>query len=326
MKKSFPSESDLISLFKRHFNTERCGHVMEGIGDDCAVLKDGNGGCFLISVDTVLQRTHIPREMTAEDIGRYAVNTVLSDIAAMGGTPLGLVFSIALPGDVKEGFVNRLARSMDDAAKEHGTCIVGGDTQKADEIIITGTALGKASKERLLLRSGAKKGDLLCVTGHIGSAAAGFYCLTKGVDGGDRFIKKALRPVARISEGLLISKYASACIDISDGLALSLHEIARKSRVGFTVYEEKVPKDEELSRISKKTGVPIREMLFYKGGDYELLFTVPPEKYGSLKDDFRQLKTPLDIIGEITSANTFIISASGLKEELQEIGWQAFCG
>jgi thiamine-monophosphate kinase len=121
MRLSALGEHGLIELFKREFGMSDCKDVVASIGDDCAVIGLGGGECLLVSTDTVLQKTHLPREMTPEQIGGYAVNVVLSDIAAMGGLPMGLVFSIALPSDLDEVFARKLARGMESAATEHET-------------------------------------------------------------------------------------------------------------------------------------------------------------------------------------------------------------
>ncbi|MFQ5801227.1 MAG: thiamine-phosphate kinase [Candidatus Hydrothermarchaeales archaeon] len=324
MKLSSLGEHKIVEMFEKHFGRRKCKDVLVSIGDDCAVLRLGDGECLLISTDTILQETHIPKEMTPAQIGGYAVNVVLSDIAAMGGSPIGMVFSIALPPGLDEDFVDRLAGGVESAAEEHGTCIVGGDTQEAREITITGTAFGRVKEKNILLRSGARVSDLICVTGDIGSAAAGFYCLTQGLPCKKRFIERALGPKARLEEGKIISKCASSCVDISDGLAWSIHEIARLSNVGSLIYEEKIPVDSELGGVSRLSGVSQREMVFYKGGDFELLFTVPPEKYEGLEEELKKLGSKMVVIGQITRGGNKVVDKNGKKLELEKRGWEAF--
>jgi thiamine-monophosphate kinase len=324
MKLSSLGERRIIEMFARQFGIRGCKDVLIPIGDDCAVIKFGGEERLLVSTDTIIQSSHIPKEMTPEQIGRYAVNVVLSDIAAMGGSPVGLVFSIALPADEDEEFVKSLAKGMESAASEHGTCIVGGDTQEAKEITITGMALGKAKEDNLLLRSNARVGDLICVTGTIGSAAAGFYCLIKNLPCPPTFIERALEPKARLEEGRIISKYANSCIDASDGLAWSVHEITVQSNVGSLIYEKKIPIDPELKKISGLSKAAEEETVLYKGGDFELLFTINPEKYEVVEKKLKKLGSMVTVIGEITKKGNKVVDEKGKTKELEKRGWQAF--
>lgn len=309
-------ERKIIKIFAKNF--DRCENATVGIGDDAAVFGFDSENYLVISTDIITQKAHIPREMTPLQIGKYVVNVNLSDIASMGAKPFGLVFSFGLPGDIDEKFIEELSKGMNDACREHGTCVLGGDTKEHSEIVIAGTVLGKVKKDRFLTRAGAKAGDIIGVTGKIGSATAGFYCLTKKIADADKFIKAALEPKARVKEGAVLSKYASACMDVSDGLAFSLHEIARGSNKGFRVYEERVPIDEGLERISQLSGVPVREMVFHKGGDFELLFTAAKDKFEALEREIN-----ITAIGEVTKKEA-IIQRGDKESELEPWGYDAF--
>jgi thiamine-monophosphate kinase len=309
-------ERKIIEIFTKNF--DRCENAAVGIGDDATVFEIDTENYLVVSTDIISQKRHMPREMTPFQVGKYAVNVNLSDIASMAATPLGLVFSFGLPGDIDEKFVEEMSKGINDACREHGTCVLGGDTKEHSEIVIAGTALGRVKKDGFLTRAGASVGDVIGVTGGIGSAAAGFYCLIKNIADADKFIKAALEPTARVREGEILSKYASACMDISDGLAFSLHEIAKASKKGFRVFYEKIPVGGDLKRISELTGVPVEEIIFHKGGDFELLFTAP-------KDKFEALETELDVmaIGEITESGA-IVQKDGKETELESHGYDAF--
>jgi thiamine-monophosphate kinase len=316
MKLKELGERKIIEIFARNF--DRCENAVVGIGDDAAVFKLDSENYLVVSTDIITQKAHIPREMTPLQIGKYAVNVNLSDIACMGAKPLGLVFSFGLPGDIDEKFVEELSKGINEACREHGTYILGGDTKEHGEIVIAGTALGKAKKDRFLTRAGARAGDVIGVTGKIGSATAGFYCLTKKIADADKFIKAALEPKARVKEGTILSKYASACMDVSDGLAFSLHEIARESNKGFRVYEERIPVDEDLNRVAELSGVSVREMVFHKGGDFELLFTAAKDKFEALEREIN-----ITAIGEVTESGA-IIEKGGRESELEPRGYDSF--
>jgi len=317
-------ERRIIQLFTGSFKKDRCRELLVASGDDCAVYKLGDGRLLLLSTDTVLEGTHLPREMTPEQIGSYAVNVTLSDVAAMGGRPLCLVFSVVLRPELEEGFALRLARGMEKAAMEHGTCIAGGDTQEGERLSIAGVALGMVQENRLLLRSTASVGELICVTGEIGSAAAGFYCLTRGLGGRRRLIARALEPKARLLEAQLLSRAASSCMDISDGLALTVHEIASQSGVGAVLYEENLPVDPEVYRVAEELDIPAREMTLYHGGDFELLFTVSKRSLPGLVERFREHEREVHVIGEVTEGRCRLVAREGGVEELERRGWQSF--
>ncbi|MEE9594714.1 MAG: thiamine-phosphate kinase, partial [Candidatus Hydrothermarchaeales archaeon] len=267
--------------------------------------------------------SHFPREMTPEQIGAYVVNANLSDIAAMGAVPFGMLVSLGLPGDLDEDFVEGIARGMDDECVRNGIHILGGDTKEQKELIIVGTALGKVQKNRILTRGGAKEGDLICATGNLGSAAAGFYCLTNGIKN-ERLINAALEPKARVKEGIALSKYASACIDISDGLGYSLHEISKLSDVGFVVREEDIPVDRDLEKVAEAVNVSAKEMVFSKGGDYELLCTISPEKYDDALAELKELNGGLTVIGEITEAGGRLMTEADVLEDVEARGYDSF--
>lgn len=323
MRLSQLGERKIIELFARHLGT--CEDVVLGIGDDACVFRLGPGDHLVVTTDLLTEKAHIPKEMTPRQIGAMAVNVNLSDLAAMGAKPLGLVFSLGLPPGLDAGFVEEMAEGMNEACQEHGTCIVGGDTKEHQEIVIAGTAFGRVGG-RYLTRGGAQVGDLICVTGTIGSAAAGFYCITRGLapEGRERFVKAALEPRARVKEGLVLVNHASACTDITDGLAWSLHEVAKRSGRGFLVYEDRVPIDWGIREVARLAGVSLREVLFHKGGDYELLFAIPPAALEEVRGTLEGLGAKVTVIGEVTPTGRRIVAPDGREEELEARGYESF--
>ncbi len=317
-------ERKLIKIFEREFGKTKCKNAVIGIGDDACVVKFGSK-YLAISTDALYQKTHMPREMTPRQIGKFAVNVNLSDIASMGAAPVGMVFSFGLPSHLDETFIKELSKGISEACRVHKTCVLGGDTKEHAEIVIAGTAFGSI-ENKILTRDAAEVGDLICVTGSIGSAAAGFYCLIKNLDinGKTKLIKAALEPKARIKEGILLGRYANACIDISDGLAFSLHEVARQSKRGFLVHEEKIPVSSSVKKIAELANVPLREIVFHKGGDYELLFTISQKKFTKMNEEIKKLGTEVAVIGEIKKRGKKILSLKGEKEELERRGYEAF--
>ncbi|MFQ5887928.1 MAG: thiamine-phosphate kinase [Candidatus Hydrothermarchaeales archaeon] len=328
MKLSDIGERKLIEIFAKEFRKNRCENVVVGIGDDATVLSWDDENYLVISNDMISKGSHIPKEMSPRQTGKYVVNINLSDIASMGAKPLSLVFSFGLPPDLDEDFVVELSEGINEACKEHETCILGGDTKEHSEIMISGTAFGIVGRDRLLTRSGAQIGDLVCVTGSIGLAAAGFYALVNDLNleknVRERAIKAALEPKARIREGIILGRYANACIDISDGLAYSLYEISRMSNVGTMIHEDKVPVDEDVKTISRLLEIKTDEVIFHKGGDYELLFTISPEKYNRLVEKMDEIGTTVSQIGEVTKEGLKLLNSRKEIIDLEPRGYESF--
>lgn len=322
MKLKELGERRAIRIFESIYGS--CEEAVLAMGDDACVLELDEKQYLVVSTDLLSRKTHFPLEMPPRVIGKYAVNACLSDIAAMGAYPIGLLFSYGLPGDTEEDFIRELARGVDEASREHDTCVLGGDTKEQEELLIVGVALGRVRKSRVLRRSGAKVGDLICTTGMMGSSAVGYYALIKGFKTPGWFLKAAYEPRARIKEGVAVSKYATACTDISDGLAFSLHEIAGASGVGFRVYGEKIPVDRELGRMAGLAGVGVDELIFHKGGEYELLFTLPEEHLTEVEKEMKALKTKLSVIGEVTERGGKLVRRDASVEDLEPRGYEAF--
>lgn len=201
MKLSDVGERSLVELARKI--CKRGARVRVGIGDDAAALDLDSRNCAVVTTDMLVASRHFPPGTLPEQMGRRAVVVNLSDLAAMGAKPLGLIFSVGLPRRLKVKFVERLVRGMDVAAREHGTYVIGGDLSESKEVVISGAAFGVAHKRELLTRSGAKVGDLIAVTGRLGAAAAGLKLLLKRlpVKSYRALVRAQLEPRARVREG-----------------------------------------------------------------------------------------------------------------------------
>jgi thiamine-monophosphate kinase len=321
MKLSELGERGTIKIFEDIYGD--CEKAVLAMGDDACILELDSQHYLVASTDLLSRKTHFPLEMPPGVIGRYAVNACLSDIAAMGAMPLGLLMSYGLPGDTDEAFIRELAMGVKKACAYHGTCVLGGDTKEQRELLITGVALGKVRKDRLLRREGARIGELILVTGEIGTSAAGYHAIAHNLKGTKRALEAAYKPRARLREGLVLGKYATSCIDVSDGLAFSLHEISKASGVGFRIFEEHLPVDEEALSIVKSPQER-KELLYYQGGEYELLFTLPKGRAEALKREFLSLGTRLSVIGKVTSSGGVVVTKKGSARKLEYRGYEAF--
>jgi thiamine-monophosphate kinase len=313
-------EKSLVELAKRVF--KKGPPVKVGIGDDAAVIDFEDGRSVVATTDMLAAKTHFPLDFTPEEMARKAVVSNLSDLAAMGARPICLLFSVGLPRDLEFKFVEQLVAEMNKAALEYNTYVVGGDLNESDDIIIAGTAFGLVKNKEILLRSGARPGNLIGVTGTLGAAAAGFKLPSK-VKG-----LKIPEPVARVREGRLLakSKYARGAIDITDGLAANLWQLSTSSKVKLTIERDKLPVSPIAEKFSKLTKIKIDELLLFGGEDFELLFTFKPEGLSELRDGFKRLGTKLTIIGKVEKGNGVFISKDGKIEELPDRGYEHFRG
>lgn len=254
---------------------------------------------------------------TGADIGFKLVAINVSDIAAMGGTPTRAVAIVQLGEGTSIELVDDIAAGMAEAATRWDLGIVGGDIGRGSDLALTLTLLGEVTAEPIL-RSGAHVGDVVCVTGALGGAAAGLVALRdgavslesvrdeihsgSGADGLAVLAARQLRPTARLEESSILPGAASALIDISDGLALDLERLCVASNVGCEIDTAAIPLDPELEHARSKLGAlpDFVELAFTGGEDFELLFTLREDRLGRVQDSMDELGTSVSVIGRIT--------------------------
>lgn len=315
----------------------RCGDLGErelvrkiteilGVGerDDCAMAVDGER--YLVwTTDMLHQRTDFPGIATPWQIGWMTIAVNLSDVAAMGAVPLGLLVAAGIPPETEISFVEEIFRGMKDCASRYGTGVLGGDLDSHDELTLTGTALGWVEKELVLRRRGARPGDLLCTTGTLGSGGAGLRVALEAegkVIEDDPILlaltKKLLEPTPRMKEGraLALTKSVTAMMDNSDGLALSLFDLAEASNVGFSVRKENIPIDPSVRRVAEDED-DATDLALYAGGDFELVFTVTPDR---IEDASKACE--LTVIGKVLEERIIVIKSDEGKRALEPRGYQ----
>lgn len=258
------------------------------IGDDCAELlnykdKFSNRKILIASTDAFVEDVHFERKyFSYYDIGYKSLAASMSDIAACGGTPRWSLVSLGIPqGDMK--IISALYKGMRDVCKKYGGTIVGGDTVYSPKMFVSVTAIGET--EKFVRRSGAKIGDIICITGALGGASAGLTALKNGIK--NPCIKRQLNPNPRIKEGKLLAKYATAMIDISDGLIIDLSHILEESQVSAKIFHKKLPIEKGVKEASRLAKISTDKFILSGGEDYELLFTVPPKLLTSAKKEGR---------------------------------------
>jgi len=299
------------------------GSILTGIGDDCAVLRPPSGRNLLITTDFTLEGVHFRREWhPAESVGHRCVARGLSDIAAMGGEAVAIFLSLALPKDVGQSWVNGFIRGLTTLARKYGATLAGGDTAQSPagilaDIIVVGTV----PKGRAILRSGAKAGDRIFVSGELGGSAAAVLQMERKPKAklNPREYPRHFYPEPRIELGRVLREktLASAMIDTSDGLSTDLAHILEESRVGAEIDEDLIPR--------ARVGRPAREieldLALHGGEDYELLLTARPGKHVPN----RLAGIPLTEIGRITPARRMLLrNGDGGLRKLAVRGWEHF--
>ena len=300
-------EKEIISKLIELFDPDRA----HALGDDCAVIDMGRD-YLLVTTDMINQKTHVPDGARPEDIGWHAAAINLSDIAAMGGHPLGMLYAFGLPTQTQFDHLEKIAEGIRTCCSNYGVPVLGGDTKENEILTISGTAIGTVPKTEILWRKGARPGDIIAMTGALGKPME----WNRGKS--PEKTQFLLRVVPRIREGQMLaqSSAVTSCIDTSDGLSTSLHHISKAGNVGLEIYFEKLPMATGLSPDEK-------DMALHMGGDYELLFTVAPERADRIFNaDFGT--SPITQIGVVTDDVGVLINKDGASQPLEDRGYEHF--
>ncbi len=305
-----PGEFSLIQRFLSAFPRAR---VPVGPGDDCAVLAPTRGA-LCVTTDAVVEDVHFTREwFSPEDIGHKALAVNLSDVASMGATPRWFVCALALPRTFPERDVLGIARGMSALAREHRIALVGGNFSSARELSITITAAGEVPPgASALTRAGARPDDVLYVSGTLGDARLGLEQLREGRRRTAPILRQR-RPSPRVRLGTLALRHASACLDLSDGLAQDLGHLCEASQVGAQVELARLP----LSRSVRDILGP--EGALAGGEDYELLLAVPPARTLSFERACARVGERVTRIGKVIAERKQVIQTeAGRQVEVPE--------
>jgi len=296
--------------------------VAVGIGDDAAVVEIKPGFQLVMSCDTMVQDVHFnSRSMSDADVGFKAMASALSDLAAMGAIPRFALVSLTAPPAADTASLERIYEGLYECADKYGVAIVGGDTTstKQQEKIIAVTVIGEVELGKALLRSTAKAGDAVFITGYLGLSAAGLACLLseKADDSVERantdspfeLIKRHQRPLPQIQAGrtLLTSGCCHALNDISDGLANECWEIAKASDCGIVLFESQIPLADVLLRYAAQNVKDAMDWVLYGGEDYELIGTIPQAGVEQVRKDFASKQLAIHIIGEVAGYGAEVV-------------------
>jgi thiamine-monophosphate kinase len=304
--------------------------LVAGVGDDAAIVTPDPEQQLLIAVDTLNVGIHFPANTSAEDIGYKSLAVNVSDIAAMGGQPLWFTLALSLP-EIDHDWLRGFASGLSEMAGHYNLVLVGGDTTKGP-LSITIQIAGGVERGKALCRSGAKTGDDIYVTGTLGDAAGGLQFIKQDLEEytphQQSLVKSLHRPTPRVEIGKLLSGQATACIDISDGLAADLGHILEASSdndkvLGAEINLESIPLSESL----KQSGLELEKqynLAMYGGDDYELCFTAPSSQRDAMESLGQQVDCRINRIGIVTGKPGLVVVDKQQKKDLTMKGYDHF--
>jgi len=316
---------DEFELIRRYFTRELIdADVRIGIGDDGAVMRPTTGRDLVAVMDTLVEGVHFPVDLGAADIGWRAVAVNLSDIAAMAATPRWMTLALTLR-EANPDWLQDFSSGLFAAAEEHSISLVGGDTTRGQQNIISIQICGDVDPDFILTRAGARVRDLICVSGTLGDAAAGLNLLQSNsvmLDADNDLIRRFRRPNARVSLAQTIAPHASAAIDISDGLYGDIQKLLRASDTGGRIELDSIPLS---STLVEQFGLDRAQQFALGGGDdYELCFTLPAGSEALLSEFSQQHTVRISCIGVVTDNHKLICTRQGEPFNYVDQGYHHF--
>jgi len=302
--------------------------VALGIGDDASLLRPKLGHETILTCDWFLEGTHFVRKKHPPDaVGWKCLARALSDVAAMGGTPRCFLLSLALPGTHTGRWLDLFLGGLRRASRKFQCALVGGDTTRRNKILINVTVVGEVPASHAVLRSGARVGDVVYVSGRLGEAELGLRILRRSKRMPSKknpLVEKHLYPEPRLALGQWLAKkgLATAMMDLSDGLSSDLSRLCAASAVGARLETSKIPRVRVPDGVHKQGHDPL-QLALHGGDDYELLFTVPFRKAKLLQNSFRGVR--FTAIGRITEKReVLLLDENGRVIQLPPRGWDPF--
>jgi len=329
-------EFGLIKHLTKNIKLKHKSTLM-GVGDDAAVL-DYQNKKTIVTTDLLVEGIHFDLTYTPlKHLGYKAVVVNVSDVYAMNATPKQITISLAISQRFSVEALEEFYEGVYMACEEYGVDLIGGDTTSSlTGLCISATAIGEAEENEITYRSGAKENDLICVSGNLGAAYTGLQLLERekrvyannpnmqpDLSGHDYILERQLKPEARKDIFERLKKAGiqpSSMMDISDGLSSELMHICEQSKVGCQVYEEKIPIDYQTYKMAEELNLSATVCALNGGEDYELLFTVPLDKYEEV-EKIEDVK----VIGHITNASKgkYMVSRDNTEIELKAQGWNS---
>jgi len=316
---------DEFELIRQYFTrTLTDSDVRIGIGDDGAVLRPAAGRDLITVVDTLVEGVHYPPNLSARDLAWRAVAVNLSDVAAMGGRPRWMTLALTLR-NADRHWLEDFSDGLFAAASEHSVSLVGGDTTRGQQVVVSVQITADVEPDRLLARAGANVGDAIYVTGTPGDAAAGLALMQADAitsDAAKILADRFRHPSARVRLAQAIAPLASAAIDVSDGLYADTQKLLHASGVGGQIEVDALPLSDSL-----QAGFDLaraRQFSLGGGDDYELCFTLPAENESRLNEIASRQNVRLTRIGSVTEGDNLVCTENGVRFEYQDPGYRHF--
>ena len=315
---------DEEQVIARYFDKQQAdASVALGIGDDAAVI-DISGERVVVSTDTLVEGTHFAVNSDANCLGHKALAVNLSDLAAMGAKPRWALLALTMP-NVDSGWLEDFSDGFFGLANQHGVSLIGGDTTRGP-LAMTVQVIGTLDEGHILSRNTAQVGDGIYVTGRVAEVALIMLCedtLKAYPQSHIQCLKQMQQPTARVTEGLLLARYATAAIDISDGIFKDLSRILSASGVGARVDIDDIPMIPEIAQCCSTLELLLKVLSY--GEDYELLFTLNDTRFDELNQACNELGTPIIRIGTIEAEQGLrCYRQSKLVELPQRLGYEHF--
>ncbi len=325
---------------------EKQGHharVVIGIGDDAAAIE-ADDGLILVSSDMVFSATHFPEGSPPGLCGWYAAAVNLSDIAAKGGKPTCMVLDIGLPGDFPLRWYEEVLGGFAECCRQYRLPVVGGDTKSAPALMMAPTIIGRIGRGRFMARKGADAGDVLCHAGTLGGSHGALVAVNEYLSQSSNVTENAgsrywqvnaeddiygdyeallrVRPHIKAGRTLAKSGRVTSCMDVSDGLALSMYEMSAAGGIGFRLKADALPLHDRLYE-EGFDGERAMDTALYTGGDFGLLFTVKPKHAAELLAMFDEgtSRPPVSVIGEVVEMGITIV-IDGKEKNVERRGWE----
>ncbi len=326
-------EFGIVDLFRSQASAEG-KQVIQGIGDDCAVLAAGGQDCWLVSTDMLCQDVHFRlSDTTPAQLGHKALAVNLSDIAAMGGEPVATFLALGLPATVPTDFVQGFRDGLLACGREHHCELLGGDTVASPTgLVFSLTVIGRMPREQVITRAGARPDDIVCLGGLVGDSAAGLSLLLgqgAAISASERekLVHAHLQPEPQLALGRWLAQKAgvSAMIDVSDGVVQDLGHICAESGCGAELVADALPLSVAARNLAQSTGGDARHWGLSGGEDYVLLFCVPAERQQEITQScLAELKIEIFPVGTITAGAGVRVGIDGTWQRPSSGGWDHF--
>lgn len=318
-------ERRIIKLILR--DLEQMPNMPLPFGDDASAVDIGHDEVAVINMDMLVKETDVPATMSLWQAARKAVIMNISDLAAKGAKPLVLLASIGVPEDITKTDIQQIGKGLNAGAREYNTYVLGGDTNKASDLIISCMAFGICNRNQIIKRDGAQLGDYVAVTGFFGKTASGLKILLEGLSAPniqDVLVNSVLMPNARVEEGIALAEsyVATASIDSSDGLAWSLHELSQASNVGFRINN--LPVSPEVETFARIHGLDSKDLALYGGEEFELVVTIKPTSWNKAKKAVENVGGTLTKIGEVIKEKQCLLLTDKKTVAIAARGWEHF--